>query len=258
VGVKEDTNPLSLLPVPSTANKLPPNTYGELFVSAATSEEKGQLRMDLDFADGAEEMNAHAGHWRLEEGALRVTQAGSETSGSKLVPRAYIAHRYFSADDFTAEVQMTMRPLGREFPDEPDAQHFSELAFRIKDLQVSVFAIPGGAMRLGWRYYTPDGLEQVGNSARDLRNMVEDEMPVPPPGTPFKVRLTLKRRNNGVEVEAFVNRNRFARKFLVGLEGRTGKVALGCRNMHCEFEDLVVLGKKDERPVIAANPDRTE
>ncbi len=231
--------------------KYPPNTNGELFVSVMEKDlGQGMQELGLQFQPGAEEVNAHAGYWRVEEGKLRATQAGSETDGQKLVPRAYVAHRYFSSDDFTAEVQIRMRDLEKDFPAEADAQHFAELAFRIKDLQVSVFAIPGSNMRLGWRYYTPDGLEQVGNSARDLENMVEDEMPVPGEGRPFRVRLTLKRKKSGgVEVQGFLNDQRFVRKQLLGLEGRTGKIALGCRNLQCEFQDLVATGKPMSRPV---------
>ena len=57
------------------------------------------------------------------------------------------------------------------------------------------------------------------------------------------MKLALKKRSNGTEVEAFLNGQRFARKLLKGLEGRIGKVALGCRNLHCEFDDLKVWGK---------------
>ncbi len=229
--------------------KFPPNTNGELFVGAGVQElGKGVQELSLRFEQGEEEINAHAGYWRLEDARLKATQAGSETDGQKLVPRAYVAHRYFSSDDFSAEVEIRMRDLEKDFPSEPDAQHFAELAFRIKDLQVSAFAIPGANMRLGWRYYTPDGIEQVGNSARDLENMVEDEMPVPADGRPFRVRLTLRRKKNAVEVEGFVNDQRFVRKQLIGLEGRVGKIALGCRNLQCEFQDLVVVGKTAQRP----------
>jgi serine/threonine-protein kinase len=53
----------------------------------------------------------------------------------------------------------------------------------------------------------------------------------------------MKKRKNGTEVDAFVNGQRFARKELIGLDGRVGKVALGCRNLHCDFDDLKVRGK---------------
>ena len=130
---------------------------------------------------------------------------------------------------------------------EEEGQHFGELAFRIKDLQVSAFAIPGVGMRLSWRYLGEDGEEVVGNSAQDLENLVEDEMPVPRTG-PYLVRLQLKRRKNGVEAEAFLNNQRFARKYLPGLQGRVAKIALGCRNQTCLFDDLVIKGTEVPRP----------
>ncbi len=34
-----------------------------------------------------------------------------------------------------------------------------------------------------------------------------------------------------------------------GLNGRTGKVALGCRNLHCEFAKLRAWGKVENRPL---------
>jgi hypothetical protein len=83
--------------------------------------------------------------------------------------------------------------------------------------------------------------------------MVEDEMPTPPEGRPFRVKLTLKRKKNGTEVEAFANNQRFAKKLLVGLEGQVGKVAVGCRNLQCEFDDLKATGKIAARPAPRAS-----
>ena len=188
-----------------------------------------------------------AGTWKLEQGQLTVQQGGSESDGGRLIPRAYVAHRYFSSDDFSAQVQLDVQPLPPHFTVEEDAQHFGELAFRIKDLQVSAFAIPGVGMRLSWRYLGEDGEEVVGNSAQDLENLVEDEMPLPRTG-PYLVRLQLKRRKNGVEAEAFLNNQRFARKYLPGLQGRVAKVALGCRNQSCSFDALQMKGTQMPRP----------
>jgi serine/threonine-protein kinase len=112
---------------------------------------------------------------------------------------------------------------------------------------VSAFAIPEVGMRLSWRYLLEDGEEVVGNSSQDLENLTADEMPVPTKG-PFKVRLQLKRKKNGVMAEAYVNDRRFAYKMLHGLEGRVGKVALGCRNLSCSFSQLKVQGIAAERP----------
>lgn len=234
---------------PTAPVKWPANTNDEIFVSAAVSEEKEGNRsaLSIDFDLGEEEINLHEGQWRIEAGQLRVTQAGNETNRAKLVPRAYVAHRYFSTDDFDAEVWMNVKPLGAEFPLDETAQRFGEVAMRINELQVSVFAIPGVGMRLLWKYLTPDGVEMVGNSARDIDNLVEDEAPVPRQG-PFKVRLRLQRVKAGAEVTAYVNGTRFARKTLPGLEGQVGKIALGCRNLHCTFEDLQVAGTPVQRP----------
>ena len=102
-------------------------------------------------------------------------------------------------------------------------------------------------MRLLWRYLLPDGTEVVGNSARDMESMVEDEVPVPPAGKPFRVRLTLRRHQGGTLAEAFLNGDRFARKLLLGLSGQVAKVAVGCRNLRCEFDNLQVQGTQVDR-----------
>ncbi|MBI3181370.1 MAG: serine/threonine protein kinase [Myxococcales bacterium] len=225
----------------------PPNTDGELFAAASHAElADGRATLNVTFEPGEEELNAHSGLWELKEGALSAVQAGNEAGEGRLIPRAYLAHRYLSADDFVAEVDMQVRELEADFPVEPDAQRFGELALRIKDLQVSIFAIPGTGMRLMWRYFTPDGVEVIGNSARDLEAMVEDEMPVPKGR--FRVKLSLKRGKSGVDVSAYANGQRFAHKVLVGLQGQVGKVAVGCRNLHCEFDNLSATGKPAPRP----------
>ncbi|NOJ81450.1 serine/threonine-protein kinase [Myxococcus xanthus] len=238
---------------------LPPNSYGEVFSSlsfAAPTKAGGTSRLELGFNEGNEEVNVHSGQWRLVDGELQALQAGKETNGRRLIPRAYIAQRYFSSNDFTAEVLMDVARLGPEYAQEADAQHYGELAFRIKDLQVSAFAIPDVGMRLSWRYFMPDGREVVGNSAQDTEALVEDEMPLPAHG-PYQVRLQLRRNSSGVLVEAFLNNERFARKLLVGLEDRVGKVALGCRNLSCSFDDLKVRGHLMPRPArrVAASPE---
>jgi serine/threonine-protein kinase len=229
----------------------PPNTDHELFVTSEVEESKqpgGQSRMTVEFVKGEEELNAWSGSWSLENGKLKVIQGGSEVGPKgRFLPRTYVAHRYFSSNDFTAEVEMDVKKLGSEYLDEPDAQHFGELTFRIKDLQVSAFAIPDVGMRLSWRYLLEDGEEVVGNSSQDLENLTADEMPVPTRG-PFKVRLSLTRKKNGVMAEAYVNNVRFAYKMLHGLEDRAGKVAVGCRNLACSFSHLTVQGIATERP----------
>ncbi|SES82738.1 serine/threonine-protein kinase [Stigmatella erecta] len=236
---------------PQDSKPWPANTDDELFVSSKLEllDQPGSLsRLTMDFVPGQEELNAWSGQWKLKDGKLEVLQGGSDMGTSdRFRPRTYVAHRYFSSNDFSAEVDMSVMPLGPEYPDEPDAQHFGELTFRIKDLQVSAFAIPGVGMRLSWRYLLEDGQEIVGNSAQDLENLTADEMPVPALGS-FRVRLTMKRRKSGVMVEAFVNNRRFAYKMLPGMEDRLGKVALGCRNLACTFDKLSVQGLLVERP----------
>jgi serine/threonine-protein kinase len=230
------------------AGRFPPNTNGSLLASAHSEEMAGLTEVALAFSPGTEEVSAYAGSWKLEDGKLKATQAGNDTGGQKLIPRAYLTRHFFSSDDFAAEVEMTFRDLENDFPAEENAQHYGELAFRFKDLQISAFAIDDQNMRLLWRYTAPDGTEFDGNSAQDWEKLVEDEMPIPPDGTPFRVRLTLKRRKGGTEVEGFLNGERFARKILVGLEGRTGRVALGCRSLHCEFRNLWIRGKQITPP----------
>jgi hypothetical protein len=225
------------------------NTYGE--VMSSIEEEPlagGRVRLKLSFDTGDEELNVHSGEWQLADGKLRAIQAGNDTEGQRLVPRAYVAHRYFSTDDFEAEVDLTLRDVRDRYEVGDEVQRFAELALRIKDLQVSAFAIPGVGMRLGWRYHTPDGAEVAGNSARDLELLVEDEMPTPPDGSPFRLRLQLRRAKDAVSVIASVNGHTFARKMMPGLRGQVGKVAVGCRNYECAFDDLVVTGKAAERP----------
>ncbi|MBM7116129.1 serine/threonine-protein kinase [Archangium primigenium] len=222
----------------------PANTNGDLFVGAVVDElSDGRARVGVDFILGEENINAHAGTWSLQDGHLHVLQGGNDASGGQLIPRAYLAHRYFSSDDFSAEAVMSAKPLGRGYPrEDPDAQHYAELSFRVTGMQVSIYAIPNAGMRLSWRYTTTDGRAVAGNSSQDVADLVQDETPMP--AGPFRVKLTLKKMKNGVEAEAFINGSSepFARKFLEGFQGRSAKVAMGCRNLECTFDDLVVRG----------------
>ena len=230
------------------------DTDDELFSTSKTDDEG---RFSLDFEPNAqapnagESLNAHCGVWRLEDGALTAVQWGNPTDMSenpRLVPRAYVSQRYFTANDITIESDLQLEDLSGEFPPlANDTQRFGEVSFRIKDLQVSIYAIPEAGMRLMWRYFTPDGVEVADNSARDLSNLVEDEMQVPLGR--FKVKLKLAKNKAGmIDVEASVNGQRFAHKVLPGLAGQAGKVALGCRNLACRFDDLKVTGKAANRP----------
>jgi serine/threonine protein kinase len=209
---------------------------------------KGVLKIDFSAsidagAPGGEEFNTHTGVWAIRNGVLEAVQYGDPVEDDHLLPRAYVAHRYFSSDDFEAGVDVELAPVGPEFPPlDEKAQRFAELAFRIKDLQVSVFAIPGANMRVGWRYFTRDGQEHTGNTAEQVDDLVEDSMRVPK--GPFRMSLKLTGLKGGdVNVEASVNGSRFSRKVLPGLGGQIGKVAIGCRNSSCHFDNLTVQGK---------------
>jgi serine/threonine-protein kinase len=240
----------------------PANTNANLVVSAAQEKlADGRVRLLLNLNEGRlekedpklepgqAELNCHAGTWAVVDGKLSAKQGGSDASGGdgRLIPRTYLSDHYFSSNDFSAEVRMDLRRLGPDYPEaEPDAQHFGELTYRVKDLQVSVFAIADGDMRLLWRYTTPEGKEVVGNSSQDVADLTEDETPTPKDG-PFRVGLRMKQRKGGVEVEGRLNGRRFAHKLLEGLEGRSAKVAVGCRNMACTFDDLKVEALPAER-----------
>jgi len=236
------------------AGKYPPNTNGALLISSELHPRPaGNSEVCVNFEPGPEALAAYAGSWKLQGGQLQATQAGTDTGGHKLIPRAYLAGRYFAADDATAEVQVTVRNLEADFPTEQNSLQFAELAFRNKGLQISVFAISDLQMRLQWRYETANGTEITGNSVDDTQGLVEDEMPTPSDGTPFRMKLSLRRhKGGGTEVEAFVNGERFAHRVLPGLSTRTGRIALGCRNSHCNFEQLTVEGRSASVAVASA------
>jgi len=232
--------------------KAPPG-YDDTEDELSTTVKEAGNTLTLDFGpNGTEELNAHAGVWRVENGTLVATQYGGPTHEDhpKLVPRTYVAHRYYGADDFAIEVGMDLEDLPEEFPRlAPRTQRYGELAFRIKDVQVSVFALPDEGIRLNWRYIASDGSEQVGSSGADVEALTADEVRVPPGH--FRLGLTLT-KNKGpggsVKAEARVNNSTIVRKVLPGLSGTVGKVALGCRNLVCRFDELKVTGKPQERP----------
>jgi serine/threonine protein kinase len=240
----------------------------ELYAEASGDPAHLKVSFEAASADAGEEINAHTGAWSLKGGWLEAYQFGDpvdelahpagpgERSGvpdaTHLVPRAFLAHRYFSADDVEVAVEVALEPLGPEFPVLPPERtpQFGEVAFRIRDLQVSLFAVPASGMRLSWRYFTATGQEHSGDSARDqVDELLEDAVGVP--RSPFRLRLRLHRLKNGdVNAEAYVNELRFARKVLPGLAGQVGKIALGCRNLHCRFGHLEVSGHPVPRPAV--------
>jgi len=239
---------------PPPAPSAPPPWYADTEDWLFTTPNVEGNRLTLDFEPAAdfagETLNAHSGAWTLVNGTLQSIQYGDPTESSHLLPRTYVKDRFWSSDDFEAAVDVELEPLPPEFPpvDPETSQRFAELAFRILDLQVSIFAIPGTDMRLGWRYFTSDGQEVQGNSTRDFVNeLVEDAVKVPK--GPFRVRLTLHKQKNGdVNVEGYVNKTRFVRTVLHGLAGQVGKVALGCRNLVCRFDNLEVTGRPEKKP----------
>jgi serine/threonine protein kinase len=228
----------------------------EVFVTRTAMGERQTLGFDENL-DGGEELNTHDGVWRLKDGTLEAIQYGDPLEGGMLIPRSYVAHRYFSVDSLDVSVDVEVHSLGPEFPnvDFEHSQHFAELALRIKDLQVSIFAIPGTDLRLGWRFFTKDGKEVTSNSVRedeglkpqDVTNLLQDATRVP--NGRFKIRLKMERLKNGdVDVEAFVNRSLFAKQVLSGVSGQVGKLALGCRNHRCVFDNLEFSGRAMPRP----------
>jgi len=245
-----------------SGEKYPNNTEGRLYARASVNADPKKVSVSTAFSpatqkDG-EAFNAHDGEWELDSGRLEATQAGSVPSdGKKLRPRAILEDRYFSSDDFTAEVEMAYQTVDDQFTLESDDQRSMELAFRTRDINIAVWAIPGKEIRLMWKYLTADGVDQAGNSARDPDLEMNDEVPTPPERTPFRVQLSLKKLKQGVQVEAKMNGTRIARKYLPGLSDATGRLALGCRNLHCEFDDLTVQGApkvKPDRPDAGSAP----
>jgi serine/threonine protein kinase len=252
-------------PPPTRAPAWYQDTDETFFASRKEEGRTVSVSFGVASAETGEAISAHAGHWALDDGALTAIQYGEVTDPDgavTVIPRAYLADRYFASDEFEAEVDVQYEPLSPEFPPlANDAQRFVELSFRIKDTQVSLFAIPDvpglppvDEMRLMWRYFTPDGTEVVGNSAKDqVDQMMEDHSSVPK--AKFRMRLMLQAQRNGqVNVEGLVDGKRVSRKSLAQLGGRTGKVALGCRNLQCRFSNFVVRGKPMPKPAQRPSP----
>jgi serine/threonine-protein kinase len=239
---------------PAAPPPAPPAWYGdsegdEVFASRVSDDDGLKVEFDAAPEGEGEEINLHSGQWKLEQGVLSAVQYGQALDGERLVPRAYLAKRYYKAEGFEASVNVELEPLPADFPpqDPGTTQRFAELAFRINDLQVSVFAIPGTDMRLGWRYFNAAGQEISGNSTDELKALTED--PVKVPQGPFRMRLKLTPLKNGdITAEAYLNGTRFTRQVLPGLAGQVGKVAVGCRNALCRFDDLVVKAQEGARP----------
>jgi serine/threonine-protein kinase len=247
-------------PTTATAPK-PPGWYIDSESDLKSTAKTGAESLVLDFGPGGDEvLSCHDGFWKLEDGVLDAVQWGGPTKRSehpRLVPRMYLLHRFFYADQFDAEVTVDLDNLPPEFPPLPsaDAPKFGELGFRLKDLQVSVFAYPGTGVRLAWHYFTPDGTEVEGNSAHEQADGLSDEIEVP--DGRFTLRLKLERgKLNNVDAVGYVNGQAFAHKSFPGLSTQIGKAVLGCRNQHCRFFELKVSGK--DAPALSAKKDKVE
>ncbi len=196
-----------------------------------------------------EELNLRSGQWSLQDGVLQAIQYGDATEGEVLRPRAYIAKRYYLADRLSLEVDVELGPLPPEFPpvvlvEEP---HFAELAFRIRRTVVSAYAVPGEGMRLVWSYFDKADREVSGSSEDKVEALQKDAVRVP--DGRFKLRLTMTPLKGGdVRVEAYANGRNFARETLPGFTGTVGKVAVGCRNHTCRFDNLTVVGVEAKAP----------
>jgi serine/threonine-protein kinase len=222
---------------------LPPNTDAALTAQADWRESKDAQALSVRFAPAApgqagEPLHAHAGLWTLEDGRLVATQAGEVSARGGLVPRVYVGERFVPADGFEARVRIQLASLVTDFPIPPEAPSFAELAWALDGVQVALFADPRSGLRLTWRTEA-DGHAEAGSTERDVQLHVADQTFLPV-GRPFEVRLTLRRRKDATLVEAFLDGKSFARKSLEGLGGEVGKVALGCRNLHCAFDGLEV------------------
>jgi len=235
----------------------PPNTNDALWAKAERFElDEGRAKITVTFEEGDEEVSGYEGSWRLEDGALRVEQAGNETSeeGAALRPRAYVSNRYFGADDFSVKLKAEVRELPPPYVAEPANSRFMEMSFRVAGLQVSLLAIPDSGLRLQWNYVTLGGRQVTGSSQEAIDQMIADVYPVPK--GPFEVRLTLRRAEGGIRATGWVRsldpsaRKRevpFATALLPDLEGRVAKLALGCRNLACSFRDVEMEGQERER-----------
>jgi serine/threonine-protein kinase len=232
-------------PAPAVAGipaPLPGNTAGELYVRATETRSGPRERIAFSFEPGEEQLNVHAGTWTLEGGRLHAVQAGNETDEETLVPRTYVAHRYFARDDLALEASISLKDVSGRFGLPAGVQQFAELSYRVRDLQVSVMAPRGGTYRLVWRYLSDKGREVEGTSAADL---AFDEVPVEETEAPARVKLVLRAEGGGVVAEGFVNGRRFADVPLPGFSGRPGKLALGCRNLECWFSDVAAEGRPE-------------
>ena len=226
----------------------PGNTERELWARSTWKNDGHAVQLAMNFGEGGgdpEEIHAHAGTWEFENGTLRSTQEGSDAAGPVLIPRAYIDDRFFTTSKVTIEARLRIDALESDFPPVPaNERREAELALRLDDLQVSLFSSPDSGMRLAWHYFTqklPKHPEQAGNSLDDVNDSLADPAIIHL-GAPTRLRLELENTPDGVEVSAYADDVRFAHKYLVGLEDQIGKVAFGCRNLHCAFDEVKISG----------------
>ena len=217
---------------------------GEFF--STLSPVDGGFALTFDEKTNGEELNLRCGMWKMDDGVLSSVQYGDATD-EVLRPRAYVAKRYLKADRLELSVDMELSPLPEEFPaiDEERDPHFGQLTFRIRDMNVSLHAIPGEGLGLDWHYFKRDGSEVEGSTS-DAKSM-RDTARVPEGR--FNVRMLMTPLKNGdVNLEAWVNGHRFAHVVLPDFGGTVGKVAVGCRNLSCRFDNLTVRGTEVARP----------
>ncbi len=220
-------------------------------VYSKRSTTEGGLRLDFTEEEGGERLNLRCGQWSMTDGVLSAVQDGDASSTDVLRPRAYVAERYYLSDGLELSVDLQVEPLPSEFPvvDYRSQQHFAEVAFRIRDTVLSVYAIPQdrAGMRLVWHYFDRAGREESGSSVEKVDALQKDPMRVPQGR--FQVRLKLTPQPGGdVLAEAWANNRNFARELLPGFGGKVGKIALGCRNHACSFDNLIIKGAETTQP----------
>lgn len=224
-------------------------TEPDLWSTAKVEGTARTLTFDGLAPDAGERINPHSGLWELKNGQLNAVQYGESLDDVRLVPRAYVSDRYFLADRFEASVDMEVSKLGDEFPpiDPKSDQHFAELAFRLRDLQVSAFAIPGDGVTLRWSYFKKDGQPEEGNSGTSIDGLKGD--PVRVPARKFRMRMRFSPLKNGdLTAEVWVDKERVTRQVLPGMAGQVGKLSLGCRNQNCRFDNLTWSGQQTAKP----------
>jgi serine/threonine-protein kinase len=194
--------------------------------------------MNVVFEPGTLPLHAHAGRWSLRNGRLSATQAGDEGGlFRKLTPRAYLSDAEYRPVGFDAEVTSVVRALEADFPRGAQGERFAELSLRGDDLEFSVTASPQ-AVRVTWRYRDQQGHTEEGSSL--------SEKPFPGFGRRFRLGLSLTdaHAEKSFDLRAKLDGQVFFQQTLLTPQARVGVPAVGCRNLHCDFERLTVKGQQ--------------